>query len=276
MVSDFISNEYECDIGKILISNFNIHNLSRQHKYLILKTKPDPNPLCYPRTRPYKSGSYRQFQPGWIKKYPWLSYSFCHACVFFAPERAGGQALGQFVTKPFTCWTKQTQSLNAHAISDYHLTSMTKMKECLTRYENPSKAINVQFDNEAKMRIENNKKVLESLFKIVMLCGRQGLALCGHRDDHIDWIEEEQGTNNRGNFIELVCFRAETDAILRKHLESAPRNALYTSKTIQNQLIDIVGQCIRSDIMDEVKKAKFYSVIADEVADVANKEQLSI
>ena len=28
--------------------------------------------------------------------------------------------------------------------------------------------------------------------------------------------------------------------------------------------------------MDEVKKAKFYSVIVDEVADVANKEQLSI
>ena len=54
--------------------------------------------------------------------------------------------------------------------------------------------------------MENNKKVLESLFKIVMLCGRQELALRGYRDDQIDWIEEEQGTNNRGNFIELVCF----------------------------------------------------------------------
>ena len=64
----------------------------------------------------------------------------------------------------------------------------------------------MQFDNEAKIRMENNKKVLESLFKIVMLCGRQELALRGYRDDQIDWIEEEQGTNNRGNFIELVCF----------------------------------------------------------------------
>ena len=54
--------------------------------------------------------------------------------------------------------------------------------------------------------MENNKKVLESLFKIVMLCGRQELALHGYRDDQINWIEEEQGTNNRGNFIELVCF----------------------------------------------------------------------
>ena len=84
--------------------------------------------------------------------------------MFFAPEKAGGQALGQFVTKPFTCWTKKTQSVNAHAISDNHLTSMTKMKEFLTRYDYPSKVINVPFDNEAKMRMENNKKVLESLF----------------------------------------------------------------------------------------------------------------
>ena len=113
-----------------------------------------------------------------------------------------------------------------------------------------------------------------------MLCGKQGLALRGHRDDCIDWVSQEQEEHvqlgNQGNFIELVRFRAETDAVLHTHLQSAPRNALYTSKTIQNQLIDIIGQCIRSDIVNEVKEAKFYSVIADEVVDVANKEQLSI
>ena len=56
--------------------------------------------------------------------------------------------------------------------------------------------------------------------KVVLLCGKQGLALCGHQDDHIEW--EEEVTTNEGNFIELVRFRAETDETLKHHLRNAP------------------------------------------------------
>ena len=41
-------------------------------------------------------------------------------------------------------------------------------------------------------------------------------------------------------------------------------------------MIDVVGNRIRSDIVAEVHQAQFYSVIADEVIDVANKEELSL
>ena len=107
----------------------------------------------------------------------------------------------------------------------------------------------------------------------MILCGKQGLALRGHRDDGIDLIEEEDDkvSENYGNFLELVHFRAETDAALRKHLEHAPKNALYTSKTIQNELIKVIGSRIQSDIISEVKEAMFYSIIADEVTDIANR-----
>ena len=50
---------------------------------------------------------------------------------------------------------------------------------------------------------------------------------------------------------------------------------LYTSKTIQNYLIEVIGKCICKDIIEEVKRSKYYTVIADEVTD-SNKEQLSI
>ena len=55
--------------------------------------------------------------------------------------------------------------------------------------------------------MESNQKVIESLLKIVMLCGKQGLALCGHRDNTIDWEDEEKSSND-GNFVQLVRFRA--------------------------------------------------------------------
>ena len=69
--------------------------------------------------------------------------------------------------------------------------------------------------------MEANQKVIESLLRIVTLCGKQGLALCGHRDDRIDWQSEER--LNEGNFIQLVRFRAEIDATLSTYLSKAPK-----------------------------------------------------
>ena len=60
--------------------------------------------------------------------------------------------------------------------------------------------------------------MLESLIKTVLLCGKQGLALRGHRDDKISWTEDEDVHSNEGNFVELVRFRAETDPVLAQHL----------------------------------------------------------
>ena len=118
------------------------------------------------------------------------------------------------------------------------------------------------------------QKVIESLLRIVILCGKQGLALRGHRDDQIDWQSVER--SNEGNFVQLVRFRAETDTILSAYFSKAPKNAHYTSKTIQNELLNVVGDSIRNAIINEVKSAKYYSIVADEVTDAANHEELSL
>ena len=107
--------------------------------------------------------------------------------------------------------------------------------------------------------------------------GNRGLAFQGHRDDHVNWAElEEDSSLNQGNFIKLVHFWAETDHVLSSHLQNSLANAWYTSKTIQNDLIELIGKCIRKDIIEEVKRSKYYTIIADEVTDASNKEQLSI
>lgn len=215
--------------------------------------------------------------------FPWLHYSafcdgvFCRACAIFAPETVGGHVPGQFVSKPFKSWVNKTQKMMNHGRLDYHLTACTKMSEFLATYEHPSQAVSTRIDSQVQKQLEDNQCVLESLFKVVMLLGKQGLAFRGHRDDQIEWQEQaDQEIDNQGNFVEMVRFRAETDAILSKHLENAPKNAQYTSKTIQNQLIDVIGSHIRSEILHEIETAKFYSVLADELSDVANKEQLSV
>ena len=60
---------------------------------------------------------------------------------------------------------------------------------------------------------------------------RQGLPLRGHRDDRVDFANEDI---NRGNFIAVL---AKGGSILQKHLQIAKQNAKYTSKTIQNEIV---------------------------------------
>ena len=161
---------------------------------------------------------------------------FAEHVSFFAPERVGGHILGQFVTKPFTTWANKSQKMSNHSSLEYHLMACTKMRAFLATFEQPSKAISTQLDSQAQEQLEENKLVLQSLFKVTMLLGKQGLAFRGHRDDKISFDEPiDQVSHNPGNFIELVRFRADTDSALAKHLKNAPQNARYTSKTIQNQ-----------------------------------------
>ena len=180
------------------------------------------------------------------------------------------------MTAPFRTWRKLYDRTLAHGKLDYHLASLAKMSAFLDCYSNPSQAIDTVLVSEARKRMEANKKVISSTLKIVLLCGKQGIAFCGYRDDCFNWEDTEYEHSNPGNFIELVCFRAETDNILSEHLKNSLRNARYTPKTIQNELIEVVGKYICNEIIAEVKKSKCYTVVVDEVTDISNKEQLSI
>ena len=133
--------------------------------------------------------------------------------------------------------------------------------------------VDQQLSSGIARRIEENRSKLKAVARAVVFCGRQGLALGGHRDDwkHLD----ETPHANHGNFVALLQFAVEADnEILAEHLRSAGRNALYTSKTIQNQLIKICGDIIRETILNQVRTANLFS--ADEATDSANDEQLAI
>ena len=82
------------------------------------------------------------------------------------------------------------------------------------------------------------------------------------------------GSVNPGNFLAFLKMVARHDDALIEHLTSqAMRNATYLSPDIQNELMHIIGnEIIQSEIVEEIKDAKFFSVMADE-ATTHNKEQ---
>ena len=66
------------------------------------------------------------------------------------------------------------------------------------------------------------------------------------------------------------------DSILGQHFATACRNATYSSSNIQNQLLLILGAQEKGKILKRVMGAGWYSIIADEVSDLSNKELLSL
>ena len=61
-------SDHNCDIGKLVAEGVVLSQLSRDHKYRVLKTEPSQDASTYRRTRPCESSSYRQFQPTWLNK----------------------------------------------------------------------------------------------------------------------------------------------------------------------------------------------------------------
>lgn len=59
-------------------------------------------------------------------------------------------------------------------------------------------------------------------------------------------------------------------------MKSCPRNATYTSKTTQNEIIQCCGTEISETILSEVRKNKFFTIIADEACDSSTKEQMAL
>ena len=107
----------------------------------------------------------------------------------------------------------------------------------------------------------------------VEVCGRQGIALRGHRDDgkHLD-----DSDNNPGNFQVLLQFRCGAgDSVLAEHFKNCARNATYRSKTTQNEIIEVLGGKILETIIAQVKEARFFAIISDEVQDAASIEQVT-
>ena len=72
-------------------------------------------------------------------------------------------------------------------------------------------------------------------------------------------------TDPLANFLALLQFHIQAgDTVLSEHLQTAASNALYTSKMIQNEIIAMCGNIIRQNILDSIKEALFFSIIADE------------
>ena len=85
---------------------------------------------------------------------------------------------------------------------------MARMKAFLGSMKDSK--IDHRLSRNVSVTIDQNRSFLKSILRAIEYCGRQGIALRGHRDDGA--INDD--TDNQGNFKELLHLMRETDETL--------------------------------------------------------------
>ena len=251
------------------------NQLSDAEKYSLISNlwMPDTN---YRFPIALESKRKRSFIYNWLNTFKgWLAYSalydgaFCYACVLFGIESGHNKGkINRLFQSPLNYWSSAYTKMKNHEDKcQMHKSSVLAMTHFKSVMEGKQISARQLVSNITNDRIQSNRRKLIPVVKTVIFCGRQNVPLRGHRDDS----KEYESSANTGNFQELINFRIDSgDTVLKDHVESAKKNAVYRSKTIQNELIECCGDFIQEKLISEIKKAKFFTVLADETPDISN------
>ena len=227
------------------------------------------------------------FNPNWLEEFKTdgLIYSvtedgaYCKYCKLFP----GGER-GMLVEKPFHKWKDAIQEFNAHFRdlqkdktkgchgNKIHIAVAVRAIEFLKCIDGERLNIDQVLDIKSQAQILENRDIVKSIAKTIYFL--QSLPIRGHHDDS-QHLEMENA--NAGNFQELLKFRCKAgDVCLQEHFKEGQKNATYRSKTIQNQIIEVLGDQLLEGIIANVKAAKYFAVSADEATDRGLQTQLTV
>ena len=82
---------------------------------------------------------------------------------------------------------------------------------------------------------------------------------------------------NPGDFLSLLKLAVVRDCpVLKEHFSSCSKNTTYSSKTIQNQLVDICAKQVVGKCIAEINDSSMFSIVEDAAVDISNVEQMPI
>jgi len=181
------------------------------------------------------------------------------------------------VAIPFINWKKAKQIFDSNSKADYHMFSVEKAQGFMTVMTGKTTDIITSINSENKKQAEENRKKLISIVETVILCGRQPIALRGKNET--GKINLTEPPYNDGNFRAILRFRARSgDIFLKEHIlsQTSDSRSMFTSPTIQNEIIDLCGNFIQEKVVNRIKNAGFFTILADETQDISRYEQLAL
>ena len=115
--------------------------------------------------------------------------------------------------------------------------------------------------DHAKEKRDNTEYLLK-VFENVQFLARQGLSLRGDGDEQ------------NSNFIQLLYLRSKDYPSILQYMQK--KTDKYCCHQIQDSILETMDNTIIRDISDKIQQAKYFSLMADEVTDVSNREQVVV
>ncbi|GBP84119.1 52 kDa repressor of the inhibitor of the protein kinase [Eumeta japonica] len=109
--------------------------------------------------------------------------------------------------------------------------------------------------------------VLQRLFDIIRTLAKSSLALRGHRKDL-----SQKGYH--GNFLSFVELVARYDHILRRVFDMPRGSTRYFSATIQNEMIESMGNKLETLLLEQIRASLFFAIIMDTTQDISKSKYL--
>lgn len=239
----------------------------------------DINNLNFEASKRLIGEQYRYLSPAFFKtklvngqeiKRSYLIYSestgklFCVPCQLF-----GGTTI--LAKEGFDDW-KHGDSLKKHENSSEHKSCMLAMK---TRARSSGSGnVSLQLFSQVEDEKLYWRNVLKRVVAVTQSLTSAGLPLRGD-------TEHFGPTNsNSGNFIMCLELVAKFDPFLAEHIarygNPGQGYTSYLSSTTYQQFVQLMADKVTNIIVQEVKTAKYYSVVVDSSPDISNVDELAI
>lgn len=215
-----------------------------------------------------KSHFKRKMLNGEYIERPWLLYSpstgaaFCFACRIFT----NANTQSNFETG-FSDWKHATERMREHENSEHHRKAMLTYVSLAAASGRIDTELQKQFESECSYWTE----VLRRVVSVVKFLAERGLALRGASDKF--------GRTDNGNYLGILELISEFDPFLKSHIEkygnAGSGKPSYLSSQTCEEFIQLMGDRVLSEIVSEVKMAKYFSVSVDSTPDVAHVDQLT-
>ncbi len=224
---------------------------------------------------PYRKFGAKQlkYNVQWEKKYEWLRYSpfedsaYCAHCLSFNKLKGSNFS---FLTKGFIDWKNAVGEkrgiIPRHSLTEGHRKSTEKAENFLSVVQKKRKDISSIISQKYEEKVIANRNSLLSIIDIIVCLGQRNVAFRG------SW----EGDSENGNFNHFVNWKAQFDVALKQHMQTAPKNAIYLSPAIQNELIECCAEEIRGTLINRIQAAQYFTVLADESMDISGTEQMSL
>ncbi|XP_065642475.1 uncharacterized protein LOC136074102 [Hydra vulgaris] len=208
----------------------------------------------------------RHFSSKWYEKiHPngekfvrtWLQYSnkkdslFCFCCLLFSTTKTNNFSE---ISKGFCDWKKLNPKIPEHE---------KNLKE--------GKTLDSDLQRVISGEMKKWREILKVIVDAILFCAKNNLAL---RE-----TTEDIGQQNSGIFLSFIELIRHYYPFVAEHIASVKAKKptiSHFSPRNQNELIELLGQKVRNDILLNIKEAKYYSVLFDFTPDTSHKEQMTL